>query len=142
MRLVYIIATKKWVMWVLFAILGVQIFLRVDKSWINESLEYLPGGGIEHKYNYFDFRRLAGTMYLGIPIVAYVALKFKQRKLAAYGFIEIILGIAAGLFVLAKLDFTRASDWVSLATTVYLVVRGAENFQKGAELRGWHNAAR
>ena len=107
-----------------------------NKSLVNESWEVMPDGTVDHRYNYIDYRYLAGITYLTVPVLAYVAAKIKKNNLALYGLIETTPGIAAGLFVPAKLDYAKAYDWVSLATIVYLVVRGAENFREGAELIG------
>jgi hypothetical protein len=120
---------------VIFLVLwATYILLRLDRTWVWEECTIgSPSSGIpkECLYNFIDKRELASIIWLTMPIVAFVAYRFKRWSVGYYGLVEVIVGVAVGFFVLSKLAFESAQDWLALATATYVVVRGFENFHKG-----------
>jgi hypothetical protein len=61
-------------------LLVLLVLFWIDRSWVWESWESIPGGGYEHKHNYFDFRPSAVLAFFAFPVVAYAVYRFKQRN--------------------------------------------------------------
>jgi hypothetical protein len=136
MRLISLIERLLWnrsVRIVYGCALALVALWTINRAWVWESWERLPGGGVVHRSNYFDFRPSATLAFLSFPLIAYAMYKFKLKNLSYYSALEIIVGILAGGIALLVLQFDNLTHWIALIAAGYIVVRGLENLKKAKQ---------
>ena len=79
------VAASRWTKILLVLLWALSLLFMINRGWVNESSETLPGGGTLHRTNYFDIRRNYLFVWLTLILIAYFAHMFKQRSLGYYG---------------------------------------------------------
>jgi hypothetical protein len=98
----------------------------VNRGWVRESREVVPGG-IEHRWNYFDIHRTALFIWLTLILLAYSAHQFRAWSKVYSGVVEVLVGLIGGFVAAMKLPFDNPASWFALVGTAYVLVKGAEN---------------
>ena len=120
-RLIHV-TTSRWAKGIVIC-LWIVSFLAMF-TWVSESWESFPGGGYEHRRNYFEIKRTTLFVWLTLIVLSYIAYKFKQRSLGYYGLFEILFGFVGGLVAVSKLPLTGLSAWLALAASAFVIIRG------------------
>ena len=127
LRLLVRVATSRWTKTLLVVLWFLNLLFMINRGWVNESWETLPGGGTLHRTNYFDIRRNYAFVWLTLILIAYLANMFKQRSLGYYGLVEIAFGVVGGFVALGHLSLDQTASWLTIFASAYVVVRGAGN---------------
>jgi hypothetical protein len=130
LKLLVRIASSRWTKIAVLLLWLISLLSMINRGWINESWEMLPGEGALQRSNYFDVRRNYLFVWLTLIVVAYLAHIFKQRSLGYYGLVEMLFGIVAGYIALAQLSLDQATSWLTVLASAYVVVRGAGNISQ------------
>lgn len=100
-------------------------------TYVSDEVAVVPGG-IEHRHNFWEVRRTPIFVWLSFILFGYVAHAVRQRSLEYFGLAEMFFGLVAGYFAVAKMSLPDPSSWVAIATSSFLVVRGATNLSQAA----------
>lgn len=118
------VATSRWTKGIVLGLWLGTFLLMLSRGWVWESWESFPGGGYEHRWNYFDIKRTPLFVWLTLIIVSYVVYKFKQRSLGYFGLFEVVFGLVGGFLAVSRIALNTISAWLALAASAFVIIRG------------------